>query len=73
MTMNNAINEQLELGFKGTPAAVFSRRRETRVARAQWWFAKMRATVANAMDWQAVDQPRPEQIWMPGANREVKI
>ena len=23
--------------------------------RAPWWFAKMRATVANAMDWQAVN------------------
>jgi hypothetical protein len=73
MTTNNATNEQLELGFNGTPAPVFSRRRETRVARAQWWFAKMRETVANAMDWQAQTEPRPEQIWMPGANREVKI
>jgi hypothetical protein len=66
-------NEQLELGFNGTSAPVFSRRRETRVARAQWWFAKMRATVASAMDWQAQAEPHPEQIWMPGANREVKI
>ena len=66
-------NEQLELGFNGMPARLFGRRREQRVARAKWWFAKMRETVANAMDWQAVNQPRPEQIWMPGANREVKI
>ena len=73
MTTTHATNEQLELGFNGTPAPVFSRRRETRVARAQWWFAKMRETVANAMDWQAQTEPRPEQIWMPGANREVKI
>jgi hypothetical protein len=25
------------------------------------------------MDWETAGQPRPEQIWMPGANREVKI
>jgi hypothetical protein len=65
-------NEQLELGFNGTPTRSFGRRRETRVARAQWWFAKMRETVENAMDWQTAGTPRPEQMWMPGANREIK-
>ena len=65
-------NEQLELGFNGTQTRIFGRRRETRVARAHWWFAKMREVVASAMDWQAAGQPRPEQIWMPGANRELK-
>jgi hypothetical protein len=29
--------------------------------------------VEGAMDWQTATAPRPEQIWMPGANREVKI
>jgi hypothetical protein len=29
--------------------------------------------VANAMDWSAPSEPRPEQIWIPGATREVKI
>ena len=66
-------NEQLELGFNGTPARSLGRRRETRVARAQWWFAKMREAVENAMDWQTANEPRPQQIWMPGANREVKV
>jgi len=66
-------NEQLELGFNGTPARLFGRRREQRVARAKWWFARMRAAVEGAMDWQTATAPRPEQIWMPGANREVKI
>jgi hypothetical protein len=65
-------NEQLELGFNGTQTRIFGRRREQRVARGQWWFAKMREAVANAMDWQAQAEPRPEQIWMPGANRELK-
>jgi hypothetical protein len=33
----------------------------------------MRAVVAEAMDWPADTAPRPEQIWMPGANRHVKL
>jgi hypothetical protein len=65
-------NEQLELGFNGTQARIFGRRRETRVARAQWWFARMRAAVAGAMDWPADAQSHPEQIWMPGANRNLE-
>jgi hypothetical protein len=72
-TINQATNEQLELGFNGQLPPAASAKREGRIARANWWFAKMRATVENAMDWQNVGEPRPEQIWMPGANREVKI
>lgn len=66
-------NQQLELGFNGTQTRIFGRRRETRVARAQWWFAQMRAAVASAMDWPANGQSRPEQILFPGANREVRL
>lgn len=66
-------NEQLELGFNGMQRRVFGRRREQRVARAKWWFARMRAAVENAMVWQNQTSPRPEQIWMPGANRELKV
>jgi hypothetical protein len=33
----------------------------------------MRTIVEQAMDWSAASEPRPEQIWMPGANREVKV
>ena len=65
-------NEQLELGFNATQGRLFGRRRETRVARAHWWFAKMREAVENAMAWPAAGEPRPEQIWMPGTNRELK-
>ena len=70
--MTNATNQQLELGFNGLPRA---RRRRTRrtVARANWWFARMRNIVEQAMDWSAAAEPRPEQIWIPGANREVKV
>jgi len=76
MTTNMTTNEnnaQLELGFNSLRPRATSARREGRIARANWWFAKMRETVENAMDWQSTGQPRPEQIWMPGANREVKI
>jgi len=65
-------NEQLELGFNGTQTRIFGQRRERRVARGKWWFAKMREAVASAMDWQSPAAPRAEQIWMPGANRELK-
>jgi hypothetical protein len=65
-------NEQLELGFNGTQTRIFGRRREPRAMRAPWWFARMRAAVANAMDWQAPAEARPEQMWMPGANRSLK-
>ena len=73
MTTNNATNEQLELGFNGQLPPPSSARREGRIARANWWFAKMRAAVEGAMDWPTTSQPQPQQIWMPGANREVKI
>ena len=66
-------NEQLELGFNGTQTRIPGRRRETRVARAQWWFARMREAVENAMDWQNEAPAHAEQIWMPGANRTLKV
>jgi hypothetical protein len=66
-------NEQLELGFNSNPIRLAGKRRESRVARATWWFAKMRETVAGAIDWQAEAEPRAEQIWFPGANRQLKV
>jgi hypothetical protein len=67
--MINATDNQLELGFNGIqPRAV---RREGRIARAGWWFAQMRDIVERAME--ATGEPRPEQIWIPGASREVKV
>ena len=66
-------NEQLELGFNAATPRIFGQRREQRVARAKWWFAKMRSAVNGAMDWQAAAAPRAEQIWMPGANREIQV
>ena len=68
MTTNTT--EQLELG---TLPQLPRRRRETRVARARWWFAQMREAVAKATDWSAVTPPPPEQIWIPGVHREVGV
>jgi hypothetical protein len=47
------------------------RRRETRVDRAKWWFARMREAVENA--WQEQVPTPPEQIWIPGASRQLKV
>ncbi len=71
--MTNATNEQLELGFNGIKLLTNGTQRQGRVARAAWWFAQMREVVERAMDWNAVGEPRPEQIWIPGATREVKV
>ncbi len=68
-------NEQLELGIHGNRSqmiAVTAPGRSRR-ARADWWFTQMRNIVSRAMDWQAAGTPRPEQIWIPGAHREVKV
>jgi hypothetical protein len=73
LIMTNATNEQMELGFnsgagyRGAPPTC----REGRIARAGWWFAQMRDIVGSAME--TAGEPRPEQIWIPGATREVKV
>jgi hypothetical protein len=70
MTLINDSNEQLELGFNGIRPCTKATGRRGRIARAGWWFSQMRAIVERAVE---PAQPRPEQIWMPGANREVKV
>ena len=73
--MTNATNEQLELGFNPDSRCrgANSARQGGRITRAAWWFAQMREVVERAMDWNAAGEPRPEQIWIPGATREVKV
>lgn len=70
MTKTNATNEQLELGFNGAKLCPKATGPKSRIARAGWWFAQMRAIVNCAME---ADKPRPEQIWIPGASREIKV
>ena len=72
MTTDKTI-EQLELGFNGGQIRTGAAPRDGRIARADWWFARMRTIVENAMDWSAAAEPRPEQIWIPCAHREVKV
>ena len=73
--MTNATDNQLELGFnpgrqyRGANPAQHA----GRIARAGWWFAQMRDIVERAMDWETAGEPRPEQIWIPGATREIKV
>jgi hypothetical protein len=64
-------NQQLELGFDGIQSRLLGRR-ENRVARAQWWFAQMRAAVAGAMEWPADSQRPAEPLLFNGASREVE-
>jgi len=71
--MTNTINEQLKLGFNGLQMRASAAGCDGRIARANWWFARMRAIVESAMDWSAAAKPRPEQIWIPDASREIKV
>jgi len=72
----NMSNEQLELGIHGSKLQLngnghpVTRDRRTR---AHWWFTQMRNIVGRAMDWETAGSPRPEQIWIPGAHREVEV
>jgi hypothetical protein len=65
-------NQQLELGFNATQSRIYGRPR-TRVTRAQWWFARMREAVENAVNWPNAAQPQTEQVWMAGANRSLEV
>lgn len=70
---NNDNSGQLELGLHSARRVTRIARRENRMARAAWWFGKMREVVNGAVDWSSLNQPRPEQILLPGAYRHVKV
>lgn len=72
-TTADQTNEQLELGLNAGQRAARIARRENRMARATWWFNKMREVVNGTMDWPPTDAPRPEQTFLPGAYRQVRI
>ena len=44
-------NQQLELSLRGTSPRRLRKPVPARLARAQWWFARMREAVGTAMDW----------------------
>ena len=61
--------QQLELGFNANANRIHGRKRETRMARGQWWFAKMREAVANATAWSESPVAPAHQILLSGVNR----
>jgi hypothetical protein len=61
--MKNVTTEQMELGLAKQRACPSLNRRQKRMARANWWFGRMRQAVDQALDWAPAPQPRPEQIW----------
>lgn len=72
-TMTNLTDDQqLELGLSGAPRGSRLARRERRLARAAWWFDKMRAVV-NAAACPSSPAPRPEQTFLPGAYRQIRF
>lgn len=70
---NETNSGQLELGLNGVERVTRIGRRENRMARAAWWFGKMREAVNGAMDWSTANPPRPEQTFLPGAYRQVQV
>jgi hypothetical protein len=66
-------NEQMELGLGAGKTQQSPTRRSSRATRAAWWFAQMRHVVQSAVDWPPAPEPPHEQVWFPGARREVKI
>lgn len=63
----------MELGFNGTGRLARRERRERRLARAAWWFDRMRAAVDGATGYSTGPAPRPEQTFLPGAYRQIKL
>lgn len=71
---NIANDQQLELGFNGgLPRHSRFARRERRLARAAWWFNKMREVVNAATVCPSENAPRPEQTLLPGSYRQIRF
>jgi len=62
---------QMEMSFAGARGRASVRQR--RLSRAQWWFQRMRKVVDEALDFQPVPAPRPQQTWFPGAHRQPAL
>lgn len=64
-------NQQLELGLRGTPSRRSRKAVPARLARAQWWFARMREAVGTAMDWN-LDPTVPTQPGFISKQEEIR-
>lgn len=62
------ISQQLELGLRERPGRGPARTVSARLARAQWWFARMRESVAEAMEWEPAGTG-PQEGLLPGGGR----
>jgi hypothetical protein len=65
------MNAQLELSLENARARCARNPRQRRLARANWWFQRMRQIVDHALDWEPRLAPRPQQMVFPGAHREI--
>lgn len=60
---SNVQDRQLELGLSGANASSSSPPPQPPpILRAEWWFDRMRRTVAEAIDWSPHPPARPEQV-----------
>ena len=66
-------NGQMELGFVNGSRLRPATRRQRRLQRAAWWFNQMRQVVDHALDWHGAPDAPPEQTWLPGTRREVRV
>lgn len=67
------LNRQMELGFDAHRECPPITRRQRRLSRACWWFARMRQVVDHAMDWRPAPEARPEQTCFADAFREPAL
>jgi len=66
------IDGQMELSFGKAAGCQPANRRQRRIGRANWWFARMREVVDRAFDWQPAPPARPEQIWFADGRRPAQ-
>jgi hypothetical protein len=66
------LNDQMEITFDmGASPRRQSRRRQTRLERARWWFRRMHEAVERAAEWQSAPPARPEQTYMKLPRRDL--
>jgi hypothetical protein len=56
--------QQLEIQFDTPAQWTVAIRNLQRRRRAQWWFARMRAVVEEALEWRAAPAARPQQVYL---------
>jgi hypothetical protein len=72
--MNTMTDTQLELSLDASRAPQSLRTNHPPSPfTSRWWFQQMRQMVDRAFDWQPAPPPRPEQTWLPGTHRQVRV